>query len=227
MNIPPPPPPLLAFGPFGGPQAQFINAQDPESGVQIGDEILRDGNCFQLPNDRNIYKATFHWGKIFGQNIYRFEGITRQIYNQGDWGDNERIHQNGFVQRMAGLEIVPCPALNRNTAREAYSALRTMNQVSRQGLMPHLSATVPASRNQPAREVQVPANLQGSIESYLTGFPGAPRQTRAQMRELLTRPRPEYPYGQLQPGVGGKKQQRRRKTRRSKSKRRKTQRRKH
>jgi hypothetical protein len=224
MNIPPPPPPLLAFGPFGGPQTQFINPQDPESGVQIGDEILRDGNCFQMPNDPNIYKAIFHFSQMFGQNIYRFEGITKQTYNQGDWGNNERIHQNGFVARMNGLQIVPCPALIRNTAREAYLSLRALNQVSRQGLMPHLSATVPASRNQPAREVQVPANLQGSIESYLTGFPGGPRQTRAQMRELLTRPRPEYPYNELQPGVGGKK--RGRKTR-GKSRRRKTQRRKH
>lgn len=221
MNIPPPPPPI-GMDIFEN-HTQFLDPEDPESGVQIGDEILRHGNCFQMPNDPNIYKAIFHYSMPFGPNYdyYRFGGITRQTYVNGEWGNNERIYAVGFAQAMSGLKIVPCPVLNRNKARNVYPVLQTLNQVSRQGFMPHLSATIPATNTQPARHIEVPANLQGSIESYLTGIEGRPQETRARMRELLSRPPPSFYNNSIQPGVGGKKAKRktRGKYRRSKTQR--------
>ena len=213
MNIFPPPP-MLAMGPFGGPSTQFVNTNNYRSGVQIGNVILNDKDCFQMPNDENIYKAIFHWSTALAQK-YRFEGITRLTYNQGDWGNNERIHQNGFAQRMAGLRLVPCPTFNRELAREVYPILRTLNAVSHQG-------TVPAMQG-------LPTEMQPMIESYLTGV-GERRpagETRMRMRELITRPRPGYWGSPLEPGVGGKKRARKTRHRRAANKKRKQTRRRH
>lgn len=192
MQIPPPPP-MLGMAPHGVPSTQFIDIHDYESGVQIGDVVLHDNDCFQMPNDPNIYKAIFHFGMAFGGQTYRFEGITRQTYNQGDWGNDERIPQYGFSQEMEGLRIVPCPTFNRNQARAAYPILRSLNTVSRQGTFPALQG--------------IPRELQGTLESYLTGIGNTrpPRETRMRLRELLTRPQPLGWGSKLQPGVGGKK----------------------
>lgn len=202
MQIPPPPP-MLAQGPFGLPATQFIDIHDHNSGVQIGDVVLHHEDCFQMPNDEHIYKAIFHFNLAFGQT-YRFQGITRRTYNQGDWGNDERITQYGFAQQMAGLRVVPCPTFNRNTAGEAASILHTLNRVSRQG-------TVPAIQG-------IPSHMQPMIESYLTGMgEGRPaRETRLRIRELLTRPRPTFFGSQLYPGVGGKKRRTNARQRRAK-----------
>lgn len=184
----------------------FINPRNVKSGIQVGDQVLHDHDCFQLPNDNNIYKGIFSYQTQHGLNPqYVFTGMQLKKYNQGEWTTGETLRPNMVVQRLLqGFEVVPCP-LDLHKASNAYPVLRTLNAVSRRGTVQDISGLLP--------------ELQGTIESYLTGVnPNRPpRETRLRMREIITRPNPGF-YGTGHSGVGGRK--RRTKTRQRRAKKR-------